>query len=481
MIWVRANSGRLSTLVRYVRNGDKTEGEALVSGVNCAPGDAARQMLRTKEHYAKEPGIQAYHVIQAFLPEDVDPKLAHRLGEEFVRRAFPGFEAVVATHVDGGSVHNHMVVNSVSLATGLKYHFSRQERDLEKLNAISQALCAEHGLHPAAGAGGKFVTYIRWEARRAGGMSANELVDLDIQECLGMALDTDDFYSLMNDRGYLVDRQGPCPRFTLEGMKPMTARQNGRELTEEDIGTIIEKALDLDAPETQVPERPGFRYERPASLEGLRALYGHWLQVLDIVGKGGIPPYPKVTCAEVRHVLRYRNQQRFLEERGIDGPAQLKELLNSAQKGIGELLEARKGLDRTRGRHERLYKTALTAKRLAAAEELWKKDPRGYRKEHARHTQAKNRLAGRDPDQVIRELGELKEERARINGELKKLRSVRHYCSAILAEAPKIDEKMEGILRVPDAAGKGDRHAEQHERTGQGDHGRPREGDPRSL
>lgn len=57
---ILAKSMRLDRLINYIRNGDKTNEETLVSAINCTPQTAAKQMLSTKEHYSKEGGVQAY-------------------------------------------------------------------------------------------------------------------------------------------------------------------------------------------------------------------------------------------------------------------------------------------------------------------------------------------------------------------------------------------------------------------------------------
>lgn len=42
------------------------------------------------------------------------------IGVELAQREFPGYEAVMATHIDADHIHNHIVVNSVSFETGKK-------------------------------------------------------------------------------------------------------------------------------------------------------------------------------------------------------------------------------------------------------------------------------------------------------------------------------------------------------------------------
>ncbi len=54
---ILAKSMRLDKLINYIRNGDKTDDEVLVSAINCTTKGAAKQMLQTKERYAKEDGV----------------------------------------------------------------------------------------------------------------------------------------------------------------------------------------------------------------------------------------------------------------------------------------------------------------------------------------------------------------------------------------------------------------------------------------
>ena len=59
-------------------------------------------------------------------PDEVERDLAelieevNAIGVEFAQKQFPDFEVIVATHIDTGHLHNHLVVNSVSCANGRK-------------------------------------------------------------------------------------------------------------------------------------------------------------------------------------------------------------------------------------------------------------------------------------------------------------------------------------------------------------------------
>ena len=51
----------LDKVINYVKNGEKTENGILISGLNCLPENAYKQMMMIKRNYHKEGGILAYH------------------------------------------------------------------------------------------------------------------------------------------------------------------------------------------------------------------------------------------------------------------------------------------------------------------------------------------------------------------------------------------------------------------------------------
>ena len=57
---ILARKGGLNDAIRYIVNGDKTNGQTLTAYLNCDPGHAARQMQDTKESVGKTDGVQYY-------------------------------------------------------------------------------------------------------------------------------------------------------------------------------------------------------------------------------------------------------------------------------------------------------------------------------------------------------------------------------------------------------------------------------------
>jgi hypothetical protein len=137
------SKGSVKGILRYVMDMRKTE-ESLISGLKCVPESAAAEMENTKLSYSKTDGRQYVHIVQAFHPDDeINAEECHALGLLFAQR-FKGFQAVVATHDNRDHLHNHIVLNSVNLDTGRKFHQSI--RELDAVKEYSNELCREFGL-----------------------------------------------------------------------------------------------------------------------------------------------------------------------------------------------------------------------------------------------------------------------------------------------------------------------------------------------
>ena len=95
--------------------------------------------------YGKNDKILAHHYVQSFSPnEKITPKLAHKIGEELAECVAPGFQVIVATHVDRDHIHNHFLINSVSTKTGSKW--LGNQATLKNMRAESDRLCRQYGL-----------------------------------------------------------------------------------------------------------------------------------------------------------------------------------------------------------------------------------------------------------------------------------------------------------------------------------------------
>ena len=90
----------------------------------------------------------AYHVIQSFPGKehgmDLDPRVAHQIGVEYAKRAFPGYKVVVTTHLNTDHVHNHIAVCAYNEDGRHKLNFDSAFR--RKIRKINDDLCMEYNI-----------------------------------------------------------------------------------------------------------------------------------------------------------------------------------------------------------------------------------------------------------------------------------------------------------------------------------------------
>lgn len=170
-----------------------------VSGVNCLPETAYEEMMSIKNRFNKgKEKIIGYHLIQSFAEGEVTTEVAHELGLEYVNEVFgKDFEVVVATHLNTDNVHNHIVINSVSLKTGKKFYDYHASRDY--LRIVSDCICQYYGL--------SVLEDKIWKHKGAYKRFAKEnpymqMVKSDVDRCLAESYYEGDFAKRMKEFGY---------------------------------------------------------------------------------------------------------------------------------------------------------------------------------------------------------------------------------------------------------------------------------------
>ena len=138
-------------IIGYVENPEKTEGGQFVTGYQCNPKIADAEFLLFKNLYIQKTGrergaddVIAYHLRQSFVPGEITPEEANRLGQELARRFTKGKNAyIVATHTDKNHIHNHIIVSAVTTDHTRKFrNFWGSTKALQKLN---DTICIENG------------------------------------------------------------------------------------------------------------------------------------------------------------------------------------------------------------------------------------------------------------------------------------------------------------------------------------------------
>ncbi len=135
----------------YAKNPDKTDHGQLVSSYECDPRLVEEQFAISKRDYIQNTGrkyggdVIAYQIRQSFLPGEITPEEANRVGYETAMRWTKGnYAFIVATHIDRAHIHNHIIYNAVNLnCTGKYRNFLRSGLALQK---VSDLVCIENGL-----------------------------------------------------------------------------------------------------------------------------------------------------------------------------------------------------------------------------------------------------------------------------------------------------------------------------------------------
>ena len=186
-----AVSQPLSGILHYVTNREKTT-QRLISGVNCVAESVYEEFTATKLQFHKTGGRAYYHIVQAFAPDDpLDFDTAHELGIKLAEH-FPGYQCLVATHMNTAHIHNHIIMNSVSFEDGRKFHQSAQE--MRQVKEFVNDLCREYGLS---------VTESKADPKRIPDWKHD--LRYAIREAMSCTSTREEFISHMEELGYKVD------------------------------------------------------------------------------------------------------------------------------------------------------------------------------------------------------------------------------------------------------------------------------------
>ena len=135
----------LNLAIDYITKSKKTYEKILVSSFKCHPSTAHIQFMKTREDNDTKGTVLARHLIQSFLPGEVDPIKAHEIGRELCKKILnEDYEFVLATHIDRGHIHNHIIFNNVNYKTGKCYQSNK--KSYHKIRFQSDELCKENKL-----------------------------------------------------------------------------------------------------------------------------------------------------------------------------------------------------------------------------------------------------------------------------------------------------------------------------------------------
>ena len=163
----------IRNVIGYVSNPKKTHQGELVTGFGCNPETADGEFLLMKREYIAQTGrlrgkddVIAYHLRQSFVPGEITPEEANRIGCELASRFTHGQHAyVVATHEDRRHVHSHIIISAVNLDCDRKFrNFWGSSKAIRR---ISDTLCIQNGLSIIEQPKGRGKSYNKWLGNEA--------------------------------------------------------------------------------------------------------------------------------------------------------------------------------------------------------------------------------------------------------------------------------------------------------------------------
>ena len=214
----------ISDIIDYVENPEKTDGGRLISSFQCDSRIADAEFLLSKRQYQARTGrrrgaddVIAYTIRQSFVPGEITPEEANRLGYELAMRFTKGKHAfIVCTHVDKAHIHNHIIWNSTSLDHGRKF------RDFlgsgKAVRRLSDTICVENGYSIVANPKRRGKSYNKWLGSKP--PCHRDRLRMAIDAALAQKpADLDALLKLLREAGIEVSSRGKSIRLKAPGQK----------------------------------------------------------------------------------------------------------------------------------------------------------------------------------------------------------------------------------------------------------------------
>ena len=295
--------GTVNKALTYILDPKKTDDQLYVSSFGCAASDAAAKEFEWTRNLAVQQGMQmpkviARHLIQSFDVGEVTPERAHEIGKQFADEWLKGkYEYVIATHIDKGHCHNHIIFNAVNF---VDYHAYRSNRrTYREMRQLSDEICKEHGLSVIPPSQSKGMDYKEYtEAKR--GTSWKQKLKQTIDRCVITAKDWDEFLKLMQEAGYEI-KPGKYISFRAKGQEGFTrAKTIGDNYTEDRIKERIQGR--------------GNRKHSTRTASRDISLIGDIQRRIDAIGSKGYEHKAKLTILkEAARTLNYLTENNLLQ------------------------------------------------------------------------------------------------------------------------------------------------------------------------
>ena len=290
----RTESRAISDIIDYVANPQKTDGGKLITDFACDSRTADAEFLLAKRQYIAATGrirgkddVIAYHVRQSFVPGEITPEEANRLGVEFAKRFTKGKHAfVVCTHIDKAHVHNHIIWSSVTLDCDRK--FRNFWGSTKAVRQLSDTICIENGLSIVENPKPHGKSYNKWLGDQAK-PSHRELLRMAIDQALAQKpADLDALFQLLQDAGCEVSKRGKSYRLKLPSWDRVARLDSlGEGYTLDDLLAVLSGQKEHTPRKKSVvraaPPKVNLLVDIQAKLQaGKGAGYARWAKVFNL-------------------------------------------------------------------------------------------------------------------------------------------------------------------------------------------------------
>lgn len=346
-------------VMKYIKNGDKTEQCKYVKAYNCTTEKAYYEMLETQDFFGKsgrKNGVIAYHLVQSFKDFETTPEIAHKCGTELVERLFSDkYETVIATHLDHKHLHNHIIINAVSYIDGYKYRNNYKDY-FHDIRGISDQICRESCLSVIEHPKRRGMHYAEWKALKEGKPTIRGQMRIELDEIIKCSYTMEQFWNNLKKRGFVIHRKGPNITHTSiiapYAKHPMRLDNLGKGYSEAEIlqriiatrnGIIT--ASPSEMPKKQYRYRGNLKNVKGKKLKGFVALYFRYLYLFKKIERRQTPQRVSFFMRdEVIKFERYQKQFKFLYSHNIETGNDLQKYQRDKESEIDVLIEKRKKL-----------------------------------------------------------------------------------------------------------------------------------------
>lgn len=222
----------LKNSLKYIFRSEKTQDGLYIGGCADTAQGAYQQFLETKKECGKLHGRQGYHFVINFGYGMASVEKACTIMDEFCREYLGNdFDYVWTVHTDKEHLHGHIIFNSVSRTTGLKYHYKKGDWE-KSVQPVTNRLCMKHGLPPLEfEEEKKNKNYAQWEREKKACMTQRDLLCSDIDDAIEQAEDYEEFHKIMESLGYQMRTSNSKKHGEYLSFRPESAKKAYRSYT----------------------------------------------------------------------------------------------------------------------------------------------------------------------------------------------------------------------------------------------------------